>query len=84
MIYVITPYLLDVVRTCNKEGFECPVKAGRLLNPNITWIYDWQQLLGRKIFKIDKILWGDQAKDFHPHLYNKIQEEIEIRKFQSD
>lgn len=80
MIYVITPYLLDVVKTCQKEGFECPVKSGFLLNKNIIWIYDWQQLLGRKIMKIDKIFWGEKSKDFHPHLFNKIQEELEIRK----
>lgn len=80
MIYVITPFLRDVVLTCEKEGFICPIKSGRLLNPNITWIYDWQQLLGRKIFKTDKILWGQQAQCFDPKLYNRIYEEIELRK----
>ena len=80
MIYVITPFLMDVVRTCEKEGFICPIKSGRILNPNITWIYDWQQLLGRKIFKTDKILWGQQSQSFDPKLYNRIYEEIELRK----
>lgn len=80
MIYVITPYLTDAVKACEQESFKCPVKAGRLVNKNIMWIYDWQQLLGRKIFKMDLIIWGEKAKDFHPKLYNKIYEEIELRK----
>lgn len=80
MIYVITPYLVDVVKTCHKEGFECRVMGGRLMNPNILWIHDWMQLMGRKIFNHDKILWGEGAKDFDPKQYNRIYEEIELRK----
>lgn len=80
MIYVITPFLMDAIRKCQDEGFECPVKGGRFLNPNIFWVYDWMQLLGRKIFPHDKILYGEKCDLFENDSLHLIHMEIELRK----
>lgn len=80
MIYVISPYLSDVIRICEREGINCPVQAGHMLNPNVCWIYHWQQLAGRKIFKVDRILYGDLINRFEVDALEAINKEIEIRK----
>lgn len=80
MIYVISPFLADAKQACEQKNVICPTKAGRLLNPNIFWIYDWQQLAGRKIFGIDKIIYGDQVNRFEPGILERIKLEIENRR----
>lgn len=81
MIYIVTPYLTDVVKTCVREGIQCPVSNGKLLNHNIAWIYDWQQLMGRKIMKIDRIYYGEQHALLNKEMIHRINIEFQIRKF---
>ncbi len=81
MIYIITPYLADFRHICKENGWDAMISgAGSPRNPNIIWIYNWQQLLGRRIFKIDMIIWGEQAHLFPTKDYERLQFEIEFRK----
>ena len=79
MIYIITPYLTDFMRVCEREGFNCPVVRGKPENQNIMQIHHPMQLYGRKIFKIDKIFYGDQAHLFDTETLERIKMEIALR-----
>jgi hypothetical protein len=80
MIYIITPYLSDFRNVCLENKWNPLIKRGMPSNPNIRWIFDWQQLIGRKIFKVDIIIWGYLCDQFTVPMFNRIEEEIEIRK----
>jgi hypothetical protein len=80
MIYIITPYLTDFMEVCKREGFNCPVVRGKPENQNIMQIHHPMQLMGRKIFKIDKVFYGDKVNCFDVDTLEKIKFEIELRK----
>lgn len=82
MIYIITPYLSDFKRVCEANNWPIAIISGRPRSQNIMWIHDWQQFLGRKIYKMDLIIWGEQSKEFHPSHAKRLYEEIELRKRQ--
>lgn len=80
MIYIITPYLADFKQMCDKNGWNPMVTGGQPRNRDIIWIYDWQQLLGRKLFKADIIIWRNQSHLFSEAELQRIEMEIELRK----
>lgn len=65
---------------CKREGFDCPVVRGKPENQNIMQIHHPMQLMGRKIFKIDKIFYGDKIDSFDADTLHKIKTEIELRR----
>jgi len=73
MIYVLTPFRSDFVMHCN-EFFIHPQDSRA-----IRWIDDWQKLLGLKIFKDDKVIWGSKAAFFKPEQFERLQIELAIR-----
>lgn len=80
MIYIITPFLTDFKSTCVVEGFDCPIQGGRIMNPNFVWVHDWMQLHGRRISKVDKIIYGQLVHRFDSAMLERIKLEIEIRR----
>lgn len=80
MIYIITPYLSDFKIVCKENGYFPKVLDGQVYNPNIQWIYHWQQLMGRKLFKADIILYGRECSSFSDYDLERINVEIKLRK----
>lgn len=80
MIYVISPYLLDVVAVCEMNNINCPTKNGKILNSRIQWIHDLTQLFSVRILKTDTILFGDKCTDFPPEQFESLLKEINSRK----
>ena len=79
MIYIITPLLRDFMEVCRREGFNCPVVRGQPENKNILMVHHWMQLVGRKIFKHDKIFYGDKISHFDTEMLERIKMEITMR-----
>lgn len=80
MIYIVTPFLNDFMEICRREGFNCPVVRGRPQNQNIMQIHHPMQLYGKKIFKIDKVFYGDRIDSFDVETLERIKMEIELRR----
>ena len=68
------------MEVCRREGFNCPIVRGRLENRNILQVHHWMQLVGRRIFKADKIIYGDLVNRFDVEMLERINMEIKLRK----
>jgi len=68
------------MRVCEKENLNCPVQRGMPLNRHVLWVHHPMQLYGRKIFKIDKIFYGDLVNKFDVETLQRINDEITLRK----
>jgi len=84
MIYIITPFLQDFMKVCEKENLNCPVQRGMPLNRHVLWLHHWMQLEGRKIFKVDKVFYGEQINHFDPDMLKRIENEIHLRRITSE
>lgn len=77
MIYIITPYTIDFKRQCELIGY--PYFGGGMSYSNVKWINSVHQLYGRKIFKEDKIIYGEQYDQFSDDEIERFKVEISIR-----
>ncbi len=77
MIYIITPYVQDFRQAC-KDNKLPYYPIGRSSN-EVIWIESYEKLLGRKIFKEDKIIYGEQYHQFSLEEMERIKVEIALR-----
>jgi hypothetical protein len=82
MIYIITPLLSDLARTCEKENIKCDIQNGRIINNyEVRWVYELTQLRGIKISPTDKMVLGSMCEFLPEGVFNMIIREIEFRKY---
>lgn len=72
MIYILTPFRTDFVRSCEMKGYDHRDR-------NVKWIYGWEQLMGIKIFKTDEVRYGIQFSAFSPKEIERFQVELALR-----
>lgn len=75
--YIITPYRQDYKMMCEKHGL--PYMCGSGVG-GIYWIDTPEKLYGRKIFKQDVIIFGDQYPLFGARDMTRIEVELTLRK----
>ena len=72
MIYIITPYQVDYLRTCKVMKVE---PRGH----DAIWVHNAEVLYGRLVKAEDKFIYGDQAEYFGKDTLKRIEIEIQIR-----
>jgi hypothetical protein len=76
MIYILTPHMYDFRNMCLDN--KLPYSNGRSTN-DVIWINQVQLLYGRKIFKDDKIIYGEKYYDFSGEEVKRFEVEIALR-----
>ncbi len=79
MIYFISPKMRDFHDFCHNN--DIPVTNGVVANQFcVRWISNWRQLMGTNIRSCDEVIWGNDASYFKPEEYNRIYEELALRR----